>query len=309
MAKILCITLNPAIDLTLELEQLHIGEVNRQQNAQSHAAGKGLNVAQVLKDLGHEVYVSGFLGQANKQIFEQHFAQEQFHNHFVMVDGETRQNVKIAEQSGRMTDINGKGFYVNVEHKQQLIQSCTELAKQMDCVVIAGSLPQAYELTDFNEFIQQLKQYNSKIALDTSGQALRIAMQNQVWLIKPNTDELRETFAIQVDSIQQQVQLFSQYQTENAVISMGEQGVNWLKQGTMYHADAPKVQVKSTVGAGDTLLAGMIHGLLTQQDDIDILRRATALASHAVTQIGFHIPTPQQLTQLMTQIHVQHITG
>lgn len=73
MAKILTITLNPAIDATIELEQLRIGEVNRQQNIQYHAAGKGLNVAQVLHDLGHELIVSGFLGTKNQTLFKQHF--------------------------------------------------------------------------------------------------------------------------------------------------------------------------------------------------------------------------------------------
>ncbi len=110
MAKILSITLNPAIDLTVQLDQLKVGEVNRQLTAQSHAAGKGLNVAQVLKDLGHELIVSGFLGQDNRQIFDHHIQQEQFDNQFIYVAGETRQNIKVAEASGQMTDINGKGF-------------------------------------------------------------------------------------------------------------------------------------------------------------------------------------------------------
>jgi len=78
MAKILTITLNPAIDITIQLDTLHVGEVNRQDAVQTHAAGKGLNVALVLKDLGHDVIVSGFLGQNNRQIFDLHFAQAQF---------------------------------------------------------------------------------------------------------------------------------------------------------------------------------------------------------------------------------------
>lgn len=70
---------------------------------------RGLNVAQVLKDLGHELIVSGFLGQENRQIFDHHI-QEQFDNQFIYVAGQTRQNIKVAEASGQMTDINGKAF-------------------------------------------------------------------------------------------------------------------------------------------------------------------------------------------------------
>ncbi|MGA4594817.1 hypothetical protein ACK6VF_23475, partial [Enterobacter hormaechei] len=79
-------------------------------------------MAQVLKDLGHELIVSGFLGQENRQIFDHHIQQEQFDNQFIYVAGETRQNIKVAEASGQMTDINGKGFFVDTSAKQQLCE-------------------------------------------------------------------------------------------------------------------------------------------------------------------------------------------
>lgn len=310
MAKILCITLNPAIDITLELEQIQLGAINRQLDAQSHAAGKGLNVAQVLKDLGHDIYVSGFLGQDNYQIFEQHFVREQFHSHFILVDGETRQNIKLVEHSGRVTDINGKGFVVNTQHKQLLTEQCLALASQVDCIVIAGSLPQNFSLDDFKLLVEQLTTVNPRIALDTSGQALAIAMQLNPWLIKPNTDELSETFKQSLDTVEQQTQFLNAYHIEHAVISMGEQGVNWFKNNQnylLYQSKPAKVQVKSTVGAGDTLLAGMIHGLMSNLDDEQILTLATALSAYAVTQVGFHIPSTADLQILIQQTQVQKI--
>ncbi|WLF84656.1 1-phosphofructokinase [Moraxella sp. ZY210820] len=307
MAKVLCITLNPAIDMSLELEQIQLGAVNRQQHAQSHAAGKGLNVAQVLKDLGHDVYVSGFLGRDNYQIFEQHFAREQFDSHFILVDGETRHNIKLIESAGRVTDINGKGFVVTERQKQSLFEQCLALAPQMDCIVIAGSLPQNFTLEDFKSLVEQLTAVNSRIALDTSGQALAIAMQLNPWLIKPNTDELSETFQQSLDTIEQQMQFLADYHIEHAVISMGEQGVNWLTPERVYQAKPAQVQVKSTVGAGDTLLAGMIHGLMSHVDDVQILSTATALATYSVTQVGFHIPSTAHLQRLIEQTQVQKI--
>lgn len=310
MAKVLCITLNPAIDMSLELEQIQLGTVNRQQHAQSHAAGKGLNVAQVLKDLGHDVYVSGFLGRDNYQIFEQHFAREQFHSHFVLVDGETRHNIKLIESAGRVTDINGKGFVVTEVQKQSLLEQCLTLAPQMDCIVIAGSLPQNFTLDDFKYLVEQLTAMNPRIALDTSGQALAIAMKLNPWLIKPNTDELSETFKQSLDTVEQQTQFLNAYHIEHAVISMGEQGVNWFRNNQnylLYQSKPAKVQVKSTVGAGDTLLAGMIHGLMSNLDDEQILTLATALSAYAVTQVGFHIPSTADLQILIQQTQVQKI--
>ncbi|KAA8734799.1 1-phosphofructokinase [Acinetobacter qingfengensis] len=307
MTTILCITLNPAIDVTLQLDILKIGEVNRQQNIECHAAGKGLNVAQVLKDLGHKVIVTGFLGQNNRQIFDQHFATQHFHNQFVYVEGETRQNIKVAEQSGRMTDINGKGFLVSEQHKQQLQQQISQLLEQFEIVVIAGSLPQGFSTFELAELIKWLKSKGKKVVVDTSGSALSAAISAQPWMIKPNTDELAETYLQPAQSYLQQKQLFQSLQIpeiEHIIVSMGELGVNWLGQQQDFHANAPKVTVKSTVGAGDSLLAGMIHGLIQKNSAQETLKTATAIGSHAVTQIGFHIPQNSIIDDLKQQISV-----
>lgn len=109
MAKILTLTMNPALDLTLQLGQLELGQVNRSNAMLTHAAGKGLNVAQVLADLGHELTVAGFLGIDNQQAFEALFERRHFVDEFVRVPGETRSNIKMAESSGRITDLNGLG--------------------------------------------------------------------------------------------------------------------------------------------------------------------------------------------------------
>jgi len=110
MAKILTLTLNPALDLTVQLARLEVGEVNRSNALHSHAAGKGLNVAQVLADLGHQLTVSGFLGENNPQAFDALFAQRGFVDAFIRVPGDTRSNIKLAEDDGRITDINGLGI-------------------------------------------------------------------------------------------------------------------------------------------------------------------------------------------------------
>ncbi|WP_343597227.1 1-phosphofructokinase [Acinetobacter sp.] len=311
MAKILTITLNPAIDITLQLDTLRVGEVNRQQAAQSHAAGKGLNVAQVLKDLGHELIVSGFLGEANRQVFEHHFQDQHFDNQFVYVAGETRQNIKIAEQSGRMTDINGKGFWVDAAAKQQLQDKLQSVLGQVDVIVVAGSLPQGFSPDELQQLIEWLQQQGKKVAVDTSGAALHAAISANPWLIKPNTDELAETYQRAAESVEQQQQLFNalpNMKIEHIVVSMGEHGVNWLRPEHPLHASAPRVQVQSTVGAGDSLVAGMIHGLVNQTSAEETLKTATAIASHAVTQIGFHVPNLDVIEDLKQQIVINPLS-
>ena len=111
-APILTLTLNPALDLTGHLEQMQVGEVNLVRSGHLHPAGKGINVARVLKDLGAEVLVSGFLGQENQAPFHELFHDAGLGDHFLVVPGATRINVKMVEASGRVTDLNFPGVEV-----------------------------------------------------------------------------------------------------------------------------------------------------------------------------------------------------
>ncbi|WP_323150315.1 PfkB family carbohydrate kinase, partial [Pseudomonas oryzihabitans] len=141
MSRILTLTLNPALDLTVQLPALKPGAVNRSEAVIVHAAGKGINVAQVLADLGHELTVSGFLGADNAGAFEALFARRGFTDAFVRVPGETRSNLKLAEAAGRITDINGPGPEVSAAAQQELLETLDRLAPGHDAVVVAGSLP------------------------------------------------------------------------------------------------------------------------------------------------------------------------
>jgi 1-phosphofructokinase len=308
MARILSLTLNPALDLTLSLDLLTPGQVNRSQAQSSHAAGKGLNVAQVLADLGHSLTVSGFLGVDNPEAFEALFARRGFVDAFVRVPGETRSNIKLAEADGRITDINGAGPLVDAAAQAELLARLDAIAPGHDLVVVAGSLPRGVEPRFLGELLQRLKRLGLKVALDSSGEALRAGLLAAPWLIKPNTDELADICGRSLADIDAQRDEAEQLQAlgiEQIVISQGAQGVNWFGPGHTLHAVPPRVKVASTVGAGDSLLAGMVHGLLCGWPAARTLRHATAIAAQAVTQVGFGINDSAQLQQLEGAVVVQ----
>ena len=311
MAKILTLTLNPALDLTVELSRLDAGQVNRSEEMHTHAAGKGVNVAQVLADLGHQVTVSGFLGEDNLQAFETLFAKRGFVDAFIRVPGETRSNIKVAEQDGRITDINGPGPVVDAAAQQALLDRLVQIAPGHDAVVVAGSLPRGVTAQWLRELIERLNQLGLKVALDSSGEALREALKASPWLIKPNTEELADALGCEVVSHTAEAQAAARLHAqgiEHVVISHGADGVNWFSVGSALHATPPKVSVASTVGAGDSLLAGMLHGLLSADTPEQTLRTATAIAAMAVTQIGFGIHDRAQLAQLEQGVRVRPLT-
>ena len=304
MARILTLTLNPALDLTVRLAHLEPGEVNRSETLLTHAAGKGVNVAQVLADLGHQVSVGGFLGAENPQAFDALIARRKFGNAFIRVPGETRSNIKIAERDGRVTDINAPGPLVSEEAQAELLKLIAIVGPEFDAVVVAGSLPRGVSPQWFQGLLDKIKGLGLKVALDTSGEALRAGLQAGPWLVKPNTEELAEALGNSTDAIHRLHQLG----VEHVVVSDGAAGVTWYSPQVALHATPPKVTVASTVGAGDSLLAGMLHGLLAGDTPEQTLRRATAIAAMAVTQIGFGISDDAQLARLESGVHVRTLT-
>ncbi|NJJ55248.1 1-phosphofructokinase [Pseudomonas sp. B14(2022)] len=304
MARILTLTLNPALDLTVRLAHLEPGEVNRSETLLSHAAGKGVNVAQVLADLGHQVTVGGFLGEDNPHAFEALIEQRGFADAFIRVPGETRSNIKIAEQDGRVTDINAPGPLVSEQAQQALLDQLTRIAPGHDAVVVAGSLPCGVSPQWLQGLLEHLKRLGLKVALDTSGEALRAGLKAAPWLIKPNTEELADALGNSTEVISQ----LHQQGVEHVVVSDGAAGVSWYSRAPTLHATPPKVTVASTVGAGDSLLAGMLHGLLESEAPERTLRRATAIAAMAVSQIGFGISDAEQLARLESGVAVRPLT-
>lgn len=307
---VLCITLNPAIDMTVSVDGLRVGEVNRALSSQSDAAGKGLNAAQILADLGIDTIASGFLGADNAAIFEQLFTDRQtmqggsVQDGFVRVAGETRTNIKITDNS-TTTDINGKGFLVSGADKQMLFKQLGDLAKECQAVLVAGSLPQGFDVGDFDKLLSALTAVCDKVAVDVSGDALKVAFKHKLWLIKPNDDELFEVFHKPAKILQEQRALIVDLDIDNVIVSMGSQGVNWFAGDKVYQATPPKMTVVSTVGAGDTLVAGMMAGLLQGLDDLSALARATALSANAVSIVGFRAANDDELSRLLPQVEVR----
>ena len=292
MARVLCITLNPALDLAFNLDALVLGSVNRPISAQLEAAGKGVNVARVLAGLGHDVTVSGFLGSDNDAPFQLAFAKYALTDAFVRVPGETRINAKIAEQSGRVTDINGPGMPIDAEHWQALIDTLNdELASATppQAVVVAGSLPPGLSLEDFSELLNHLNASGVPLWVDTSGPALNAAIATHPAGVKPNENELAEWAGEDMASSDARLNAAKRLHESgiaNALISAGVEGVLWVSAQGVWHATPPKVTATNTVCAGDTFVAGILHGLLSGHAPEHTLRFATALSAEAVRHVG-----------------------
>ncbi|KPQ02932.1 1-phosphofructokinase [Marinobacter sp. HL-58] len=319
MPRVLTITLNPALDLNVETGTVRLGGVNRSRTTRLDAAGKGINLARVLSRLGHTVTVSGLLGDINAAPFERLFHSDMLDDQFVRVPGQNRINVKIAEDGGRVTDLNGPGFDASPESLKQLETRLGDLTGHYDAVAIAGSLPAGFEADALARLVCHFKASGTPVWLDTSGPALDAGLRALPDGIKPNIDELAEWAGSALDSLDAvaaAARALQETGIAHVVVSMGEKGVLWLSPSGDWLASPPPVTVLSTVCAGDTLLAGMIHGLLERNGDPvscrrncqQILSTATALSAECVRHVGVGDPMADDFTQLIEQTRVTLFT-
>ncbi|PAR27206.1 1-phosphofructokinase [Vibrio metoecus] len=305
--KVVTITLNPALDLTGSMNQLNVGSVSLVEHSSLHAAGKGVNVAKVLSELGADVTVTGFLGRDNQELFCQLFNQLGVRDEFIRIDGATRINVKLVEHNGAVSDINFPGITVTQADIDAFEATLLRLAQDHDYFVLAGSLPKGISPQRCAGWISQLRSMNKKVLFDSSREALMVGLEARPWLIKPNDEELSQWCGKELSTLkecQQAASQLAQKEIENIVISMGANGVMWLNENEWLHAKPPKMQVVSTVGAGDTLVAGLCWGHMQHMEKDDLLRFATALSALAVTQVGVGISDKEQLNTLQQQIQV-----
>jgi len=305
--KVVTITLNPALDLTGSLDTLNVGSVSLVNHSSLHAAGKGVNVAQVLSDLGAEVTVTGFLGKDNQEIFCQLFETLKAEDKFIRVDGATRINVKLVEHGGSVSDINFPGVTVTENEIAQFEQVLSELMADHEYFVLAGSLPKGISPSLCAKWISQLHNAGKKVLFDSSREALKEGINAQPWLIKPNDEELSGLVERRLktpEACQNAALELANKGIDNIVISMGAEGVLWLHQNEWLRTAPPRMNVVSTVGAGDTLVSGLCWGHMQDMEKNELLRFATALSALAVSQIGVGVPSFDELKSLQKQVQL-----
>jgi len=305
--NVVTITLNPALDLTGHLHTLTKGKVNQVQHCALHPAGKGVNVAKVLAKLGANVTATGFLGGENEQAFCRLFTELDINDQFIRVQGATRINVKLVETTREVSDINFPGVSVSAESVHKFEQKLFSLAEENDVFILSGSLPIGLSPEICASWIRRLQQLGKRVLFDSSNEALAAGLLAGPWLVKPNADELSlwaGKALNETNDLLAAIESMANLNIENVVVSLGEKGVMWLNAGKWLRAIPPKMNVVSTVGAGDSLLAGMCWGLMNDWEARRTLIFATALSALAVTQDGVGLPEVAQLEAIGNEVTI-----
>ncbi len=312
--RIVTVTLNASIDQTASIANFTAGAVNRVAWEQSDAGGKGVNVASFLADFGHAIAVTGVLGTDNQELFLRLFAEKGLIDHFVRVRGHTRVNVKVIDDARhQLTDINFPGVTVGGGDIDAVGARIEALAEEgAEVFVLSGSLPAGAAAAAYRDIATRLKARRRRVVLDTSGEALAHAIEAAPDVIKPNIDELAELVGQPLTdgrSIVAAARDLIRRGIELVAVSMGGRGAIFVTADAAVHAAPPPVAVRSTVGAGDAMVAGIIDADLQHLGVEDCARRATAFALGALGEIGPRLPPRDVIEAYAHQVTTRRIAA
>ena len=311
MQNVLTITMNPSIDKTILLEKFQVYGLNRIQNARLDPGGKGINVARVLKNFHVNVTVSGLIaGQQGKLLLEQ-LKHAGIQMDFMEIEGETRTNLKIVDESvNKTTEINESGFTVSSDIMKSFLEKLETLAKQASIVILGGSLPPGLPTDFYAQCITIAKEAGAKVLLDADDDAFAKGLEAVPYAVKPNIHELEAYFQEKFESHQrvaEAAQRLLGMGIEIVIVSMGSDGAIVADHQHVYKVDSWDIPIKSTVGAGDSMVGALAYSILKQDSLYEIARITTAAGTITASKSGTQICELDEVQQALVHVNVKHI--
>ncbi len=296
------ITWNPSIDYIVSVKEFRVGEVNRAVSESMFPGGKGLNVSMVLKNMGVDNTALGFIAGFTGKEIERQVKQAGVRSEFIHVScGCSRINLKL--KSNQETEINGCGPEIKEKEIKELYQKLGQL-KEGDILVLAGNIPNSMPMDSYKKIIKPLAGKGILFVIDAEKELLSQTLEFQPFLVKPNQYELGGLFHVECRT-KQEVTAYAQKVREmgarNVLVSMASEGAILLtEEGNIYYMPAPKGEVKNSVGAGDSMVAGFLAGWVEKKDYFYALKKAVSAGS--ATAFSEWLATKEEIEKILGQI-------
>lgn len=309
---ILTITLNPSVDIAYQLDTFHLDTVNRVENVQKTAGGKGLNVTRVLKQIGEDVVATGFIGGEIGSYVKKQLTRNDIKNSFVEIGSETRNCIAVLHD-GKQTEILEQGPTIQEHEALNFIEHLEIILNNVDVVVISGSLPKGLASNYYVEIVELCKKCGVAVVLDCSGEALKNVLESQQrpTVIKPNTEELSQLIGKEVtDDIQELKSVLSGQLFQGIdwiVVSLGAKGAFAKHNDKFYRVRIPKIKVVNPVGSGDSTVAGIAAGLVHALPEAELLKNANVLGMLNAQEEQTGYVNLENAESLYSQIEVEEV--
>ncbi|MFE8697443.1 1-phosphofructokinase [Cytobacillus sp. FJAT-53684] len=296
------LTLNPSVDYIIGLGQVRLGELNRTEQEAKFPGGKGINVSRVLKKMGVNSQAIGFLGGFTGDYIEEYLQNESIETDFIHVQEDTRINIKIKANSE--TEINGMGPAISNDDLLKLKQKINMLSLE-DLLVLAGSIPSTLPNTMYEEIVKICSEKGVSFVVDAEGDLLKKVLPLGPFLIKPNHHELGELFETTFSTVEEVIpfgEKLLKMGAKNVIVSFAGEGAALITANGAYLAAVPKGEVKSSVGAGDSMVAGFLAAYEKEKDIEKAFRYSVASGSATAFSLG--LCTSEKVEELLPQVSI-----
>ena len=305
------VTLNPALDKTVESPGMALDTVNRVTSMRTDPGGKGINVSKVIAKLGGESCAVGILGGESGRTLLAALEREGLRTHFRFVEGQTRTNLKIIDRALHTnTDINEPGLTVSPADLDALLRDLLGMVREGDIVVLAGSLPQGAPQDTYRVWTAACREKGARVCLDADGVLLAEGLKAAPYLIKPNEDELSRLVGHRLtdtDELIAEGRRLLKGGVTRVVISLGERGALYLRGNEVLYAEGLSIPVGSTVGAGDSVVAALAYADSLGMSDEDAVRLSTATGAANVMCSGTQPAEREAIEKLLPQVKIRRI--
>lgn len=304
------ITLNPALDHYMEVDRFLVEDANRVKGERFFAGGKGIDVSRAIRRLGGDSIALGFIGGHNGRVMVDMLKAEGVATYFTPISGETRRNLIISTGTGSQTIFNTRGPSITAEEWRCFLLHLQAMELKDTYVVLGGSLPIGMPSDSYREIIELVQKRGARAVLDADGAALRHGLRARPFAIKPNVNELRRLMGRRIRGEQELIKAAADLNRKGikiVMVSRGRHGLLVISGSDRYKAIPPAVKVRSTIGAGDSTVAGFVHKYAAGCPLEDCVREATAAGTAATLAPGTDLCHLADVKRLASRVRVESL--
>ncbi|MDN6229813.1 MAG: 1-phosphofructokinase [Lactococcus lactis] len=300
------VTLNPALDYFMHYEELALGEVNRTGKTQISAGGKGIMESRMLSLVGAKSKALGFLGGFSGQYIKDFLNENQIDSDFTEIEDLTRINVKLKSQENE-TSLDAAGPKLQESEINHFLEKFDHL-KEDDIVVFAGTIPKSLGEDFYERLIAKVQKQKATFVMDVDGQKLLDSLPAHPLLIKPNREELEAIFETSFKNNEQIIpygQKLLEMGAQNVIVSMAGDGALLFTNEKVYFAQGIKGELKNSIGAGDSTVAGFLAEYSQSKDPLLAFRQAIACGTSKA--FSDDMPSRAFLEEIYKKVNISEV--
>lgn len=309
---IITVTLSPTIDKTIYVEGFKLDSINNMKGTREDAGGKGINVSKMVKKLQGDTLATGFIGGLVGNNIKKKLDEDLIPYDFIQVEHPSRYNIKIVDRQVKtFTDINEGGGVITPEEIAALEAKIFQQATEGDLLILSGRVPDSVEKSIYRKWIQKANSRGIKVILDADHEPLKEAVQAGPYMIKPNIHELERllnTTIKSIDDVTKRLPELLAYGIEVIVVSLGDKGAYLFTAHEAYYTKGLLVNVKSTVGAGDSMVGAMAHSIAKEMQIKDAFHYAVATSTATVQKEGTIMADVDEIEVMKNKVKIETVS-